>query len=419
MDNPIFAEVAMNENNAAWEQAAARPGALYKRHTDFRSEFARDYTRILHSNGYRRMKHKTQVFFNAAGNDHICTRMEHVAHVESVSSSIARTLGLNDELTRAIAMAHDIGHAPFGHEGEKALSEITEKELGFKFWHERNGLRFVDYIELLPDPSDLKNNLDLTFAVRDGIISHCGEVDKNNLRPRTEDIDITKDFYISGAYEASTWEGCVVKLADKIAYIGRDIEDAQLLGFITGEDEKILREIAHRCRKDAVNTTVITHSMITDICSHSSPEKGLCFSDEMHDILTEIKQFNYKHIYFNERLKPYKDYSHLIIKDLYEYLAGFYPEGAGEDAYLRLIERLMPEAALHEFVKTFLEWICQYIDFDPSYEGCGRDYSKNCVNKKIYGKLQTREIYAQAVIDFIAGMTDPYAERAFRELLGC
>ena len=292
MGNPIFAEVAMNEKNEKWEQAVKRPGDLYHRGEDYRSEFARDYTRILHSNGYRRMKHKTQVFFNAAGNDHICTRMEHVAHVESVSSTIARSLGLNDELTRAIAMAHDIGHAPFGHEGERAISEITERDLKYKFWHEKNGLRFVDCIELLPNPRDEKLNLDLTFAVRDGIISHCGEVDKNFLRPRSQNIDITKEFETSGAYEASTWEGCVVKLADKIAYIGRDIEDAQLLGYLTKEDEKLLREIAHRCNNDAVNTTVITHSMISDICKHSTPENGLCFRTQMQDILTEIKAFN-------------------------------------------------------------------------------------------------------------------------------
>ena len=419
MGNPIFAEVAMNEKNEKWEQAVKRPGDLYHRGEDYRSEFARDYTRILHSNGYRRMKHKTQVFFNAAGNDHICTRMEHVAHVESVSSTIARSLGLNDELTRAIAMAHDIGHAPFGHEGERAISEITERDLNYKFWHEKNGLRFVDCIELLPNPRDEKLNLDLTFAVRDGIISHCGEVDKNFLRPRSQDIDIAKEFETSGAYEASTWEGCVVKLADKIAYIGRDIEDAQLLGYLTKEDEKLLREIAHRCNNDAVNTTVITHSMISDICKHSTPENGLCFSTQMQDILTEIKAFNYDHIYHSPRLEPYKKYSHLIINTLYDYLCSFYPEQKKGDVYPSLLEKLPPEFGRHEFMKTFAEWLCQYINFDPSYKGYGVEFSVNCKNLKIYEKLQDKTLYQRAVIDFIAGMTDSYAERAFRELLGC
>ena len=124
-----------------------REKELYSRADDIRSPFARDYTRILHSMAYRRLKHKTQVFFNI-NNDHICTRMEHVNHVESVSSTIAKELGLNEELTKAISIGHDLGHAPFGHHGEKVLSKFSEKYLHKKFWHEQNGLRFVDNIEL-------------------------------------------------------------------------------------------------------------------------------------------------------------------------------------------------------------------------------------------------------------------------------
>ena len=120
-----FASVAMFPENPNWKNAVKRERELYSRgENEIRSEFGRDYTRILHSNGFRRLKHKTQVFFNAAGNDHICTRIEHVAHVESVSSTIARSLGLNDELTKAIAMGHDIGHAPFGHQGEFILKKL-------------------------------------------------------------------------------------------------------------------------------------------------------------------------------------------------------------------------------------------------------------------------------------------------------
>ena len=103
-----------------------------------RSEFERDYTRIIHSTAYRRLKHKTQVFFSPE-NDHICTRIEHVTHVESISYTIAKNLGLNTELTKAIAVAHDVGHSPFGHEGEKILSEISNKDLGISFWHEKMG----------------------------------------------------------------------------------------------------------------------------------------------------------------------------------------------------------------------------------------------------------------------------------------
>lgn len=121
-----FKSVAATPENSNWEKLTARAVDLYSREDDVRSPFARDYTRILHSLAYRRLKHKTQVFFNI-DNDHICTRMEHVAHVESVSHTIAKSLGLNDELTKAIAMGHDLGHAPFGHQGETVISELSKE----------------------------------------------------------------------------------------------------------------------------------------------------------------------------------------------------------------------------------------------------------------------------------------------------
>ena len=225
-----FESVACNKNNTNWERLIERRDDLYERKGDQRTPFQRDYTRILHSQGYRRLKHKTQVFFNIE-NDHICTRMEHVAHVESVATEIAQNLGLDIDLVRAISIGHDIGHAPFGHQGERVLSKLSEEYLGKTFWHEKNGLRFVDDVELLPDSQDYRKNLSLTYAVRDGIISHCGEIDFKSLKPREELFNL-KCFNEPGEYEAATWEGCVVKVADKIAYVGRDIEDAICLGFI-------------------------------------------------------------------------------------------------------------------------------------------------------------------------------------------
>ena len=121
--------VAAHENNYKWKNITKRETELYPRGNDIRSEFERDYTRIIHSLAFRRMKHKTQVFFSPV-NDHICTRMEHVILVESISDTIANYLGLNTKLTKAIAMAHDIGHSPFGHQGEKILSKISEREIG-------------------------------------------------------------------------------------------------------------------------------------------------------------------------------------------------------------------------------------------------------------------------------------------------
>ena len=119
----VFTNEAMNEHNPKWKAAVHRIDELYKKKEDMRSEFERDYTRILHSESYRKLKHKTQVFFETQ-NDLVCTRIEHVNHVESVSTTIAKSLGLNRDLTSAIAIGHDLGHAPFGHEGETVLSDL-------------------------------------------------------------------------------------------------------------------------------------------------------------------------------------------------------------------------------------------------------------------------------------------------------
>ena len=136
MRNAFFNE-RTDENSDKWEQAVKREVPIYSRN-DVRTEFERDYTRILHSQAYRRLKHKTQVFF-APHNDHICTRMEHVMHVASVASTISKFLGLNEQLASAIAMGHDIGHAPFGHHGEDCLNKLLEQKQGHnapkKFCH--------------------------------------------------------------------------------------------------------------------------------------------------------------------------------------------------------------------------------------------------------------------------------------------
>ncbi len=124
MEEKLFSTVATMPENDIWQTAIYREDELYKHDNDKRDAFERDFTRILHSLGYRRLKHKTQVFFNTH-NDHVCTRMEHVQHVASISHTIAHTLGLNTELTNAIATGHDLGHAPFGHQGETVLKNLV------------------------------------------------------------------------------------------------------------------------------------------------------------------------------------------------------------------------------------------------------------------------------------------------------
>lgn len=403
-----FARHAASPENSKWEQLIKRSSDLYERADDIRSPFARDYTRILHSNAYRRLKHKAQVFCNIE-NDHICTRMEHVTHVESVSYTIAKYLGLNDELTQAIAAGHDLGHAPFGHQGEKILGELKEEYLGEKFWHEKNSVRFVDDIELLADNYNKYRNLDLTYAVRDGIISHCGEVDENELRPREELFDL-KEFESPGKYSPATWEGCIVKISDKIAYVGRDIEDAINLGILEKEQQDELVEMARANDVHALNTTVIMHNMIIDICENSSPERGICLSERFLEQLNRIKAFNYKYIYYSDRLEPFRQYSRLLLRQIFGVLKDAY---AGRDTWknLKAIEKFYPS-----LTGEFLLWLARYC----SAESVPEEYASvaaECANRKIYGALDDEKTYINAILGYISGMTDSFAVKAFDEML--
>lgn len=403
-----FKEYASNEANPNWEKHIERQHELYKRDNDIRSEYERDYTRILHSLAYRRLKHKTQVFFNI-DNDHICTRMEHVQHVESVSCTIAKQLGLNVELTRAIAMGHDLGHAPFGHEGEVELTNIREEYGLDKFWHERNSLRIVDSIELLEDNRRNYQNLDLTYAVRDGIISHCGELNENGIFPRKEALDLNS-FTHPGEYQAYTWEGCVVKIADKIAYLGRDIEDALRMYFINKDEIRELRNIAKSYGEKTINTTVIIHNFIISICENSSPESGIRLSEKYNQMLNDVKDFNTRAIYKNSKFDVYRKYAALVIRSLFEILMKEYD---GENTLRKLSQLLKVYPML---IKDFLQHINQYSLLPPHNQDVARQMLKY-KNLKIYGNLETKEVYAQAILDYISGMTDRYAIAVFNELL--
>lgn len=398
-----FKGVAATPDNPRWRDFTARQSELYSREDEIRSPFARDYTRILHCTAFRRLKHKTQVFYNV-DNDHVCTRLEHVAHVESVANTIAKYLGLNDELTRAISFGHDLGHAPFGHYGERVLSDISKaNNLGI-FWHERNGLRLVDKLELLEDSNKKLRNLNLTYAVRDGIISHCGEVDQNGIRPRGELIEL-EEFDSVGKYQPATWEGCVVKISDKIAYIGRDIEDALSLGFLTRGQLSELEEVS-----GAVNTTVIVHDLISDICKNSSPEKGICLSNEAAQKLNAVKAFNYKNIYSNSRFKAYQDYAKLVLNGMFEFLMSFYAPGYAAAN----VHKAAKEYPL--LCSSFSGWLAKLCLPSAVPEEL-KGEAERSLGEKIYGNLSDGQTYAQAVVDFLSCMTDKYAVRAHAELL--
>jgi dGTPase len=409
LNGHLFTSLASTPVNPLWEKHTARLSPLKEKPNDCRNPYERDYTRILHSLAYRRLKHKTQVFFNV-DNDHICTRMEHVSHVESVASTIAKDLGLSVDLTRAIALGHDLGHAPFGHQGERELDRLSREYLNESFFHEKNGLRFVDKIELLEDDYRTQRPLDLTYAVRDGIISHCGEVDDNGLAPRGEYIDLNT-FTESGQYQPFTWEGCVVKMSDKIAYVGRDIEDAIRLRFLSKECLDILTDMAREYDKNAINTTVIIHNMIYDVCRNSTPERGICLSDTFAEQLKAIKDFNYKYIYKNKRLDAFTAYSRVVVEQLFNALLDAY------DCENTVSELNRRKEYYPMLMGEFAKWISKYCLPSMNLFEFVSENSTKCLNEKIYGTLETREIYIRAIIDYISGMSDNFAIKAFNELI--
>lgn len=397
----LFINNAMNSNNPNWKNAISRISPLASRNFDIRTPFARDYTRIIHSNAYRRLKHKTQVFFSPE-NDHICTRIEHVTHVESISYTIATYLGLNAELTKAISVAHDLGHSPFGHAGEKILSEISKRDLGVSFWHEKNGLDFVDSIELLEGYDGYKQNLNLTYGVRDGIISHCGEITENAIKPRDEFIDL-KDYLYPNQYSPYTWEACVVKIADKISYIGRDIEDAISLGILDYHLKDLYSLLNYNSSDDKLNNSNIIHFLIIDLCENSSPENGLCFSNNAFTLMNQIKDFNYKNIYLNSRMEPSVKFFELVLNEIYEKLKSCF-DYKNTIANVKKLQKFYPKLS-----KGFYEFLKNYANLDNREE-------LKLKNKVVFDILKPEE-FNKAILSYISGMTDNFAIEIYNEII--
>ncbi|PKP01205.1 MAG: hypothetical protein CVU11_15905 [Bacteroidetes bacterium HGW-Bacteroidetes-6] len=392
-----FITEAMLPGNNDYDISASRIHEMYRKTEDIRSDFSRDYNRILHCNAFRRLKHKTQVFY-ATMNDHICTRIEHVHHVEAVSRTICDEIGLNSELAAAIALGHDLGHSPFGHEGEKIISRLSEEFLEKTFWHEKNSLRVVDFIETLPDLDGNDKTLNLTYAVRDGIISHCGEVDQNGIFPRKEAIDLYT-VERPNQYTPFTWEGCVVKIADKIAYLGRDIEDALRLGVLSSSQVNELNSIIRKKYPnvvDSVLTTSIMHNFIINLCENSSPDNGIRFDQEHFELMNNIKKFNYQNIYRHPRIERYNRYVELMIITLFSYLLDLYD---GESTLQSVHNGCRPFPELNA---TFSEWIVRY----SSASGTLAVFD-----------IKNRESYIDSLLTYLSLMTDQYAMRLYNELI--
>ena len=277
-----------------------------------RQNFAVDADRILHSRAYTRYIDKTQVFY-LIDHEHISHRVLHVQLLSKISRTIGRYLRLNEDLLEAIALGHDIGHPPFGHDGEAILSRLCETHGIGPFLHSVQGVRFLDKIE------KGGRGLNLSLQVLDGILSHDGETHLERLVPDQEKS--FADFY--GEIEIKqndphhnlkpmTLEGCVVRLADTISYIGRDLEDAILLQLIHRQDlPSLVRE-----RLGDTNGTII-YNLVTDLITQSLNKNYISYSAEIGEALRSLKEFNYRRIYQDPRIKAETDKIEALFASLF------------------------------------------------------------------------------------------------------
>ena len=406
MEKQKFSDYGMFEGHPEYELAVQRCEDIYQRRYDLRSDFARDYTRIIFSQAYRRLKHKTQVFF-AVEDDHVCTRSEHVNLVESISYTIAHQLGLNTELTKAIAVGHDLGHAPFGHGGETILTDIAKSHDLDKFWHEKNSLHFVDHIELLEDNNHYKHNLNLTYAVRDGIISHCGEMNQKYIQRRKEYINLN-DYQYAGQYNPWTYEGCVVKMADKIAYLARDIEDALRLNVLTQSQIDELRTQLNQMGNyqfHAINNGSVVNYFIHDVVENSCVEKGIGLSQEAFDKMKFIMKFNYQNIYLIKRVQVHEKYVSLILHSIFDFLYDY----KNHNDFIKDLKQDLKQYP--KLIGHYLAWLEKYAVID--------NYSrkKEYHNHVVYDFIHDSQAFEKSIIDYLAGMSDAFIIQLFNELI--
>jgi dGTPase len=271
-----------------------------------RGDFDRDYTAILYSHAFRRLRHKTQVFFYSQ-NDHVCTRLDHCLYVAAIAEVVCKNLQENGiecdpVLARTIGIGHDLGHAPFGHAGEKVLDELAREIGGFK--HEKHGLRIVDKIEKPRDHTPIVG-LNLTLAVRDGIVNHCGEDHSTRITP-------SDSANLDGGSYPFTVEGCIVRLVDKIAYLGRDLEDAIIAQLIDESD--IPAEIGAII---GTKNGEIVDYFVGDIIRNSG-ETEIALSEQASGLMSKLMEFNYEKIYEHEKIESYKKRVNDVLRTMYE-----------------------------------------------------------------------------------------------------
>jgi len=319
-----------------------------------RQSFSVDSDRILHSLAYSRYIDKTQVFY-LIKNDHITHRVLHVQLVSKIARTAGRLLCLNEDLIEAIALGHDIGHTPFGHDGEKFLSSLCQSHHIGRFLHNIQGVRFLQKIERKG------RGWNLTLQVLDGILCHDGEIHSQFLEPKREKSfdTLTEEMRLKAQdptvdLRPMTLEGCVVRMADTISYIGRDIEDAIRLGLIKR------RDIPDDCRQVLGDTNgTIVYTLVEDLIANSLDKPYLSFSGDVGSALKKLKRFNEECIYKDPRVKAQTDKIYLMFELLFQkYLEDLEMSNSNSDIFKgflsgmsqQYMEQTAPAAVVRDFV---------------------------------------------------------------------
>jgi dGTPase len=337
---------------------------------DHRQQFAIDTDRILHSLAYTRYIDKTQVFY-LIKDDHVSHRVLHVQLVSRIARTIGRHLGLNADLIEAVALGHDLGHPPFGHDGEALLSRLCQAHGIGHFVHEAASVHFLERVERKG------RGLNLSLQVLDGILTHNGEADMSSLSraparsfPEFDRLFAEKVLSPELDLLPMTFEGCVVRLADTISYVGRDIEDAIRLNLIQRSE---LPRTSTRLLGETNGQ--IVYRLVSDLIHNSYESSAVGFSPEVAEALGALKDFNREHIYYNPRVKTQGPKIERLFDLLFEGLLQDLQNGREDSP------------------------ICS-------------EFLKNMAPEYLAGHSPP-----QIVRDFIAGMTDEYFLRLGRELL--
>lgn len=360
-----------NEKNLSEYASKSNDSIRYKKiEEDIRPNYFRDIDKIIYSKCYFRYIDKTQVF-TFKKNDHITKRIMHVQLVSKIARTIGRALNLNEDLIEAISLGHDVGHVPFGHVGEKVLNDISMKYLNEPFLHNVQSVRNLMFLE--------KNGegLNLSIQVLDGILCHNGEKIKQKYTYKSK---TPKEFYIEydNCYKdikytldiiPMTLEACVVRISDVIAYLGKDIEDAIMLGIINEKD--IPNNIKSFLGDE--NKTII-NSIIYDIIQNSYNKPYIKLSDKYFSVINQLLEFNYKKIYN----KAYTNREKQNIKDMFCKLF---------DYYIEAIKNKDKKCSIYK------EYLVKM----------SRDYIKSNSRERI-------------VLDYISGMTDEYFMKEFNTI---